>query len=87
MDDAQPFQSISYNFSRKESVPEYYNEDDLKKLMERKGFEQFQVIQSTDLSFSETLQDLNNGKQLWKHFIVLSILFLFCEMAIFRLWK
>ena len=86
-DGDQSIQSISYNFSRKESVPEFYNEDDLKKLIARKGFEQFQVIQSTDLNFSETLQDLNNGKQLWKHFIMLAIFFLFCEMAIIRLWK
>jgi len=86
-DGDKPIQSISYNFSRKESVPEFYTEDDLKKLIDRKGFEQFQVIQSTDLNFSETLQDLNNGKQLWKLFIMLAIFFLFCEMAIIRFWK
>lgn len=85
--DDQVIQSISYNYSRKESVPEFYSEDDLKKLLDRKGFEQFQVIQSTDLNFSETLQDLNNGKQLWKLFVMLAIFFLFCEMAIIRLWK
>ncbi len=85
--DVQVIQSISYNYSRKESVPEFYSEDDLKKLLDRKGFEQFQVIQSTDLNFSETLQDLNNGKQLWKLFVMLAIFFLFCEMAIIRLWK
>ena len=86
-DDDQVIQSISYNFSRKESVPEFYTEEELKKLMDRKGFEQFQVIQSTDLNFSETLQDLNNGKQLWKYFIMLAIFFLMCEMAIIRFWK
>jgi hypothetical protein len=86
-DGDQSIQSISYNFSRKESVPEFYSEDDLKKLINKKGFEQFQVIQSPDLNFSETLQDLNNGKQLWKLFIILAIFFLFCEMTIIRLWK
>jgi len=45
------------------------------------------VIESSNASFSETVQDLNNGKQLWKYFIVLAIFFLACEMAIIRFWK
>ncbi len=83
----QPIQSVSYNFSRKESVPEFLNEDGLKKLIAGNEFRQFQVIQSSEVNFSETLQDLNNGKQLWKYFIILAIFFLMCEMAIIRLWK
>ncbi|HZL08610.1 MAG TPA: BatA domain-containing protein [Prolixibacteraceae bacterium] len=80
-------QSISYNFPRKESIPGFYTEKDLQKLIEADGFKQFQVIESSAISFSKALQDLNNGKQLWKYFIFLAILFLFCEIAIIRFWK
>jgi hypothetical protein len=80
-------QSVSYNYPRKESIPEFYSENDLTKLIENSGLKQFQIIESSDENFSETLHDLNNGKQLWKYFIMLAIFFLFCEMAVIRFWK
>jgi len=86
-DGSQILQSISYNYSRKESIPEFYTEEELQKLIKSHEFKQFQLIGSSDISFNQALQDLNNGKQLWKYFIVLAILFLFCEMAIIRFWK
>jgi hypothetical protein len=87
LDDGKVIQSISYNFSRKESIPEFLSDSDLDKITKRKEFKQFQVIQSSNEDFSKTLQDLNNGKQLWKYFIMLAIFFLICEIAIIRLWK
>jgi len=86
-DGTQTIQSISYNYSRKESILEFYSEEDLQKLIKTPEFKQFQVIGSANLKFSEAIQDLNNGKQLWKYFIVLAIFFLFCEMAVIRFWK
>jgi len=86
-DGDETIQSISYNFTRKESVPEFYTEDELRKQIDSKEFRQFQVIESSNASFSETVQNLNNDKQLWKYFIVLAIFFLACEMAVIRFWK
>jgi len=86
-DEDETIQSISYNFPRKESIPEFYNENDLRKQIDSKEFRQFQLIESSNASFSETVQDLNNGKQLWKYFILLAIFFMVCEMAIIRFWK
>jgi hypothetical protein len=86
-DDATVIQSISYNFSRKESIPEFMTESDLKKVTVEKEFRQFQVVQSANENFSKTLQDLTNGKQLWKYFILMAVFFLICEMAIIRFWK
>jgi hypothetical protein len=80
-------QSVSYNYPRKESLPEFYSETDLAKLIENSGLKQFQIIESSDVNFSETLHEINNGKQLWKYFIMLAIFFLFCEMAVIRFWK
>ena len=87
MNDNETIQSISYNYPRKESIPEFYSEEDLQKLIQSKEFKQFQVIESSNVNFSETLQDLSNGKQLWKYFIIAAIFFLFCEIAIIRFWK
>ena len=86
-DGNETIQSISYNFSRKESIPEFYTEDDLQKLIQLREFKQFQLIESSNSNFSETIQNINNGRQLWKYFIFLAIFFLFCEMAVIRFWK
>jgi hypothetical protein len=86
-DGNQTIQSISYNFSRKESVPEFYSEEDLLKKIQPSKFKQFQLIKATEITFSETLKELSHGRQLWKYFIILAILFLFCEIAIIRFWK
>jgi len=80
-------QSVSYNYSRKESIPEFYSEDDLQKIIKTNEFKQFQLIESSNLSFGETLQDLNNGRQLWRYFIIIAIFFIICEMAVIRFWK
>ena len=83
----QPIQSVSYNFPRKESIPEFYGIDDINDQIDANNLKQMQVIDSTKDNFMEILQDLNNGKQLWKLFIFLAIFFLMCEMAVIRLWK
>ena len=82
-----PIQSISYNFPRKESVPEFYTADEIRNQIDANNLKQTQLIDVTQEHFSETLKDLNNGKQLWKLFISLAIFFLMCEMAVIRFWK
>ena len=80
-------QSISFNFPRTESIPEFYSVEELQKQIKDKDLKQVQLIESDTVNFSETVQSLNNGKQLWKYFIVIAIFFLCCEMAIIRFWK
>ena len=80
-------QSISYNFPRTESIPEFNTKEELQKQIGATKNSQIQLIESTDKNFSETILSLNNGKQLWKYFIGLAIFFLLCEVAIIKLWK
>lgn len=80
-------QSVSYNFSRKESVPEYLSTDEIQDQADANNFRQMQIIDVNVARFSETLEDLNKGKQLWKFFIMLAIIFMLCELAVIRFWK
>ena len=80
-------QSVSYNFSRKESVPEYLSGEDIQNQAKASNFKQMQIIDVNEARFSEILEDLNNGKQLWKFFIMLAIFFMLCELAVIRFWK
>lgn len=87
LDGNAPVQSLSYNSPRKESVPDFMNAQELKDQFSTGNLKQMQLIDASDTNFSEVLQDLNDGKQLWKMFIMLSILFLLVEMAVIQFWK
>lgn len=86
-DGDQIIQPISFNFPRKESDQEFYTAEELQDLLKAEEFRQIKVIEAPDSNFSEILRDLNNGKQLWKYFIVMAIVFLLGEIAIIRFWK
>lgn len=86
-DGAQVIQSVSYNYPRKESVPEFLSNSDLSKMLQSKVFKQFQLIENPSEKLGEAVKDLNSGKQLWKYFIALALAFLLCEVAIIRFWK
>jgi len=80
-------QAVSFNYSRKESEFSFYTEEDLSKILQSSQFQRFQIIAPTDAALSESIQDYSNGKQLWKFFILMAILFILCEIAIIRFWK
>lgn len=86
-DGNQTIQSVSYNFSRKESDAAFLSDKDLQKWMQAANFKQFKLIDSMNAGLHETLHDYSSGKQFWKYFIALAIFFLMCEMAIIRFWK
>jgi len=86
-DGNETIHSISSNYPRNESVPEFYTIQDIQEQIHSGKFKQVQLIEPSDSNFIETLQDINNGRQLWKHFILLAIFFMLCEAAIIRFWK
>jgi len=86
-DGSQIIQSISYNYPRKESVPEFLSNSDIRKMLQSKIFKQFQLIENPSGNLSETVQDLSGGRQLWKYFVAMALAFILCEIAIIRFWK
>ena len=86
-DGDETIQSVSYNFPRKESVPEFYTTENIQDQIDDNNLKQIQLVAASEGQFSEILKDLNNGKQLWKLFVMLAIFFLMCEMAVIRFWK
>ncbi|MGE5448312.1 MAG: hypothetical protein ACM3PR_08105, partial [Bacteroidales bacterium] len=82
-----PVQSLSFNYSREESVPDLLNAKEINGLLNKANLKKIQMIDVSGADFSTVLQDLNNGKQLWKMFIMFSILFLMIEMAVIQFWK
>lgn len=82
-----PIQSLSYNFPREESNPDLLSGEQINDQISANNLAQMQLIDAKEENFSEVLQDLNNGKQLWKLFIALAIGFLITEMLVISLWK
>jgi hypothetical protein len=76
---------LSYNYSRKESSAEFFSNDEINNQI--KENQHIQLIESSSQEFSEIMQDINTGRQLWKLFIILALMFVFIEIGIIRFWK
>ncbi|MBN1822618.1 MAG: BatA domain-containing protein [Prolixibacteraceae bacterium] len=76
---------IAFNYNRNESDMRYFETGELKDAVS--GFRNISVIEDTEKQFSEIFDEIQNGKQLWKLFIILALVFVATEAAIIRFWK
>ena len=79
--------ALAFNYDRKESDLRYFEQDELQDKIEMAQLKNAQVVQNANRNFSEIFDEIQNGKQLWKWFILLALLFIFTEVAIIRFWK
>jgi hypothetical protein len=79
--------ALAFNYDRKESDLRYFKKDELQDKIELAQLKNAQVVQNADRNFSEIFNEIQNGKQLWKWFILLALLFIMTEVAIIRFWK
>lgn len=78
---------IAFNYNRLESDVNYFNEAELNQLLTNSGISKGTVLKagSGDVSFS--VSQLNEGKQLWPIFILLTLLMLVTETLLIRFFK
>jgi hypothetical protein len=79
--------SLSFNYDRKESDLRYYTPEELKDRINQKNMTKITVLTNVSVNFSEVLQEIQKGKQLWKWFILLALFFILAEVLIARFWK
>lgn len=79
--------SMAFNFDRKESDLTYFDENGLQEKIDAAQLKNAQVVQNADRNFSEIFDEIQNGKQLWKWFLLFALLFLLAEALITRFWK
>jgi hypothetical protein len=82
--DNDTLQILSFNFDRRESVPDYLSVKELYDIAENKGFSNFAVISQTEKPLAQVLGELSRGRQLWKYFIVAALAFLLAEIVVLR---
>jgi hypothetical protein len=78
---------LAFNFDRKESDMNFMTKDDLQKQIDEKGLKNFGIIEPNEKTLTNALQEVNDGKKLWKLFLILALIFLAAEILIIRLFK
>ena len=78
-------QKVAFNYDRRESKLEYYNEDQIK---EKLG-ESITVYgkNKNKINFTEEINSKQNGIELWKWSLILALIFLGIEILLLRFWK
>ncbi|HRG00356.1 MAG TPA: BatA domain-containing protein [Bacteroidia bacterium] len=86
-ENASSIKDLAFNFDRKESDMNFMTADDLQKQFDEKGLKNFSIIQPNEKTLTNALQEVNDGKKLWKLFLILALIFLAAEILIIRLYK
>jgi hypothetical protein len=86
-EDAETLKDLAFNFDRKESDMNFMNSESLQKQMDENGLKNMAVIEPSEKTLTNALQEVNDGKKLWKLFLILALVFLAAEILIIRLFK
>ncbi|MGB3948292.1 MAG: BatA domain-containing protein [Bacteroidia bacterium] len=78
---------LAFNFNRKESDLHCYKANELMLKLEEQGLDNYTVLEVGAQSMQQSLMDIQQGKKLWKLFVVLTLLFLAIEIALLRFMK
>jgi hypothetical protein len=87
LNDDTTLTALAFNYDRKESDLRYYDKNELQDKIETVQLKNAQVVQNVNRNFSEIFDEIENGRQLWKWFILLALLFILTEAALIRFWK
>lgn len=85
--DGNVLASMAFNYDRKESDLRYFTTSELQDMLELQALKNATIVQRVDRNFAEVFDDLQNGKQLWKLFLLLALFFILAEVIIARFWK
>jgi hypothetical protein len=81
------FAAVAFNYDRKESDLNYFQVDELKAKIEALQMKNVKVVENAEGNFAEVFDEIQNGKQLWKWFILMALLMILAEVALIRFWK
>ena len=87
VEDTIILKGLAFNFDRKESDMNFYSKEELQKQVDEKGFKNIRIIEPNEKNIANTIQEEKDGKQLWKLFLILALVFLALEIIIIRLFK
>ncbi len=77
---------VALNYDLNESDLKYYTSDELKIFANQAGIKRFSVIDESASGFNVAISELDQGKQLWKVFIIIALFFILSEFLIIKFW-
>ncbi|MEM8523142.1 MAG: BatA domain-containing protein [Bacteroidota bacterium] len=84
LDSDEKLHQYAFNYDRKESNLSYYNEADLKNLVD----ENINIISATArANFEQLIGERSQGIVLWRWCLILALVFLGLEVLLLRIWK
>lgn len=79
--------TLGINYNRKESEISYYSPSQLSSDLKEQGITSSSVITSAMDTLAASIEETNEGKTLWKMFIILALVFLGLEIILIKFWK
>jgi len=79
--------TLALDLPRRESDLSAYSVDELKALLTEKGLTSYTVLDTGTSDLSLKLNELDQGRKLWKWFILIALLFLAAEVFLIRYLK
>lgn len=87
MDGGNILHGLAFNYDRKESDLTCYSLGELDNILNRSGLKYFALFSPKKAPLTNQIREINQGKPLWKLFIILALLFFALEIALVRLIK
>jgi len=78
---------FAFNYDKTESDMKCYTTDEINSYIDKNQLKNTQLVEGKTKSLTTIVTEMNQGKKLWKTFVLLTLLFLAIEVLFLRLWK
>jgi hypothetical protein len=83
----QPVAQVAFNYDRRESDLSLYGSTEIERFLDQSHLVHFSLLQDGKLPLTRQLDQIHQGSQFWKLFLLLALLFIAIEIAIIRFVK
>ena len=78
---------IAFNYLLQESDLDYFTGSEIIDLARQAGLEHANLVEASSGQLMAAIEEIDNGKQLWKLFLFAGVFFLIFEAAVIRFWR
>lgn len=80
-------QGIALNYDRRESLLATHAAGELRSLLRDEGLGHIRVMDTAGVDFDSSFREFRLGRQLWRLFVIMALIFLLAEGVVLRFWK
>lgn len=78
---------IAFNYDKAESDMKCYTSEEIRGIIDKNNLKNTMILEGKAKSMTDVVTELNQGRKLWKTFVLLALLFLASEIVLLRFWK